>query len=212
MMSTHNPAQTRPRLAISLTMALVLSGGLPPDYGGRSASAADHAATNRAYSLWSNVGRAELSDTQPIEVGVKFRTTVDGNITAIRFYRHVPIPSGYTVHVWSGTGELLGSGASFEGQQPTPGWQIVEVYPPVPINANQTYVASYYASQGQYTITENFFDGAVMRSGPLKAPVNRGASGGNGVYVYGLGGGFPNQTYKGSNYWVDVVFRPAPPR
>jgi hypothetical protein len=212
MISTHNPARTRPRLAINLTAALLLSGWLPPDYGGRSASAADNAVTNRAYSLWSNVGRAELSDTQPVEVGVKFRTTVDGNITAIRFYRHVPIPSGYTVHVWSGTGELLGSGASFEGQQPTPGWQIVEVYPPAPIKANQTYVASYYASQGQYTVTENFFDGAVIRNGPLKAPMNRGVSGGNGVYVYSPGGGFPNQTYKGSNYWVDVVFRPAAPR
>ncbi|MGZ4977041.1 MAG: DUF4082 domain-containing protein [Methylobacter sp.] len=31
-------------------------------------------------------------------------------------------------------------------------------------------------------------------------------SGGNGVYVYGTGSAFPNQTWNASNYWVDVVF------
>ena len=34
-----------------------------------------------------------------------------------------------------------------------------------------------------------------------------GESGGNGVYLYGVGGGFPDQTFQSTNYWVDVVFR-----
>jgi hypothetical protein len=33
-----------------------------------------------------------------------------------------------------------------------------------------------------------------------------GSSGGNGVYVYGTGGVFPNNNYLSANYWVDVVF------
>ena len=43
-------------------------------------------------------------------------------------------------------------------------------------------------------------------TGPLTALAD-GAAGGNGVYRYGAGG-FPDQTYNASNYWVDVVFGP----
>jgi hypothetical protein len=39
----------------------------------------------------------------------------------------------------------------------------------------------------------------------LSAPSN-GASGGNGVYVYGAGGQFPSSSFNATNYWVDVVF------
>jgi hypothetical protein len=35
--------------------------------------------------------------------------------------------------------------------------------------------------------------------------------GANGVYVYGSGGAFPNQTYLAANYWVDVVFAQSGP-
>ena len=35
-------------------------------------------------------------------------------------------------------------------------------------------------------------------------------SGGNGVYVYATGGGFPTSSYKDANYWVDVRFKPTP--
>src|SRR5205085_1368185 len=31
-------------------------------------------------------------------------------------------------------------------------------------------------------------------------------AGGNGVFLYATGGGFPNSTFNGSNYWVDIVF------
>ena len=40
---------------------------------------------------------------------------------------------------------------------------------------------------------------------PLSALDNITAAG-NGVYRYGVGGGFPNLSFNGSNYWVDVVF------
>jgi hypothetical protein len=157
------------------------------------------------YSFFS--GKVE-ADTQPIEIGVKFRTRVNGEVSAIRFYRDVPIDSGYVAHLWSATGELLGSGLAVEGQGPTPGWQTIQLYPPVPIVAGQTYIASYYASQGQYTVSENFFTQNTIRSGPLYILSNR-EEGGNGVYIYGAGGGFPTETYKASNYWVDVIFTPT---
>ncbi|MBH8564796.1 DUF4082 domain-containing protein [Nostoc sp. CENA67] len=167
-------------------------------------------ACTQVYSLWSDSVQPTFadSDNNPVELGVKFRTDVDGEVTAIRFYRIVPIDSGYTVNLWSATGQLLGSGVAVEGQSPTPGWQTIQLYPPVPIKANQFYIASYYASKGRYTVTENFFNNTGVDSGPLHAPRD-GEQGSNGVYTYSLGGGFPTQSYNGSNYWVDVKFQTA---
>src|SRR5262249_20892966 len=36
-----------------------------------------------------------------------------------------------------------------------------------------------------------------------------GVAGGNGVYVYGAGGGLPTNSYNAANYWVDVLFTPS---
>ncbi len=44
----------------------------------------------------------------------------------------------------------------------------------------------------------------MLESPPLYA-LRNGVSGSNGVYLYGSGG-FPNQTFSSSNYYVDVVF------
>lgn len=162
------------------------------------------------YSLWDNStqpGNTFDIDDKAVELGVRFRSEIDGEITAIKFYRVTPISSGYTVNLWSATGQLLGSGKAIEGQGPTPGWQTIELYPPVPIKANQFYVASYYASKGNYTVAENFFTTTSVKNGPLQAPQD-GVEGSTGVYTYSVGGGFPTLSHHGSNYWVDVVFKP----
>ena len=48
-----------------------------------------------------------------------------------------------------------------------------------------------------------------MDNAPLHALAS-GASGGNGVYIYGAATAFPNNTFNASNYWVDVVFSTGP--
>ncbi len=196
------------RSTLGLTGVVLLAGLLPTSPYAQVTVADTQAADTQSYSLWGAVGKVEESDTQPVELGVKFRTDVDGSVSAVRFFRAVPIDSGYTVHVWSETGELLGKGAAFEGQQPTPGWQTIQVYPPVAVKAGVTYVASYYASKGQYSVSEGFFSNITVTNGPLHA-LGDGVDGGNGVYVYGQGGGFPTQSHNASNYWVDVLFTPA---
>ena len=45
---------------------------------------------------------------------------------------------------------------------------------------------------------------------PLRALAD-GDGGGNGVYQYGTGGGFPTSTFNSANYWVDVVFTTTAP-
>ena len=101
--------------SLSLTGFVLLAGLLPASPYAEVTVPDTQAANTQSYSLWGSVGKVEESDTQPVELGVKFRTDVDGSVSAVRFFRAVPVDSGYTVHVWSAIGELLGTGAAFEG-------------------------------------------------------------------------------------------------
>jgi hypothetical protein len=141
------------------------------------------------------------NDASGIEVGVKFRTDVDGVVTGIRFFKGTGNTGTHVGHLWAGNGTLLGT-VVFTGETAT-GWQQANFGTPVPISANQTYVASYYAPVGRYAHTGAGLQSAVDRA-PLHALAS-GSDGGNGVFAYGSGS-FPTQAYNASNYWVDVVF------
>jgi hypothetical protein len=196
------------RSTFGLVGVVLLAGLLPTSPYAQVTVADTQAANTQSYSLWSTFGKVAESDIQPVELGMKFRADVDGSVSAVRFFRAVPVDSGYTVHIWSATGELLGMGIAIEGQSPTPGWQTIQVYPPVAVKAGVTYVASYYASKGQYSVSEGFFSNTTVTNGPLLA-LGDGVDGGNGVFAYGEGGGFPMQSYNANNYWVDVLFTPT---
>lgn len=79
---------------------------------------------------------------------------------------------------------------------------------PIDIVANTTYVASYYAPNGYYSAQPEYFNEEYNDSPPLRAPSSV-ASGGNGVYKYGAAG-FPTSNFNANNYWVAVIFEPAP--
>ena len=74
----------------------------------------------------------------------------------------------------------------------------------MPITANTTYVVSYHTTVGHYSADPAYFAGSGVANYPLQA-LSDGEDGGNGVYLYGAGG-FPNQTWNSTNYWVDPVF------
>jgi hypothetical protein len=156
-------------------------------------------------SIWSNASvpvNPSEPDSRAVEVGVKFRADVAGQVTGVRFYKGAGNTGTHVGNLYTLAGSLLAN-ATFTGESAT-GWQEVTFATPVAINANTTYVASYYAPNGHYAADENSFATAVVNP-PLRALAN-GTDGGNGVYRYGTGGGFPNQTYRTTNYWVDVVF------
>jgi hypothetical protein len=146
---------------------------------------------------------ASVSDFNAIEVGLKFRTSVAGFISGIRFYKGGAQNGGIHVgSLWSATGTLLGR-ATFTAETPQ-GWQEVRFGSPIAVNANTTYVVSYYAPTGGYAGDNDYFLGTGVINGPLQALAD-GADGGNGVYRYGPSG-FPIETWFSTNYWVDVVF------
>jgi hypothetical protein len=141
------------------------------------------------------------NDSDAVEVGVKFRSDVAGQVTGLRFYKGTGNTGTHVGHLWSRTGQLLGT-VTFSGESAS-GWQQATFATPIPISANTTYVASYYAPSGRYASDTGYFATAVDRA-PLHALAD-GVDGGNGVYRYGTGGGFPANTYQSSNYWVDVT-------
>ncbi|MGZ4989213.1 MAG: DUF4082 domain-containing protein [Methylobacter sp.] len=157
-------------------------------------------------SIWPGTAVPGLADSGPdsaVELGLKFRADVNGTVRGIRFYKGSGNTGTHVGNLWSSTGTKLAS-ATFSGETAS-GWQQVLFSTPVAITANTVYVASYHTNVGHYSDDLNGFAATGVDNPPLHALAN-GVSGGNGIYVYGTGSAFPNQTWNPSNYWVDVVF------
>jgi hypothetical protein len=171
----------------------------------RSATPTASAATCPC-SVWAATvtpGTPSDSDSAAVELGMKFRADSDGYITGVRFYKGSGNTGTHIGHLWSSTGTQLAS-ATFSGESAS-GWQQVLFAAPVQVNANQTYVVSYYAPRGHYAADSGFFASTAVDNAPLHA-LRDGTDGSNGVYRYGTGGGFPSNSYQSTNYWVDVVY------
>jgi len=156
-------------------------------------------------SIWSDatLPAGADSDQGSISIGVKFRSSSAGYITALRFYKFPANTGTHVGELWTSTGTRVAfvTYASETGS----GWQQVTLPSPVAIAANTTYIASYHSDFGRYAVNSQYFAAAGVTNGPLRALAN-GEDGGNGVYQYGPAGTFPNQTFQGENYWADLVF------
>ena len=142
------------------------------------------------------------NDGPALEIGTKFSTTVNGYITAIRFYKAAGNSGTHIGQLYSNTGTLLAQ-ATFTSETAS-GWQQVNLSTPVAVTAGTPYIVAYHSSAGYYSTSQNYFNSAVV-NGPLRGLAN-GENGGNGLYRYNATPVFPNGTYLASNYWVDVVF------
>jgi hypothetical protein len=142
------------------------------------------------------------SDTNSVELGMKFTADQNGLVTGVRFYKLASNTSTHTGSLWSSSGSLLGS-VTFTGESAS-GWQQASFTTPVPVTAGATYVVSYFTPGGRYAVDQNYF-GSAVNNGVLHSP-SSGSSGGNGVYRYNATSIFPNNSYAASNYWVDVVY------
>ena len=158
-------------------------------------------------SIWSGNAVPSSVDNgpdSPVELGVKFTASRNGQITGVRFYKSGANTGTHVGNLWSSTGTLLAS-ATFTSETDS-GWQQVSFSSPVAIAANTTYVVSYHSTVGHYSADQNFFASSGINNPPLQA-LGSGISGGDGVYMYGSTSNFPNMTYAASNYWVDVLFQ-----
>ncbi|MGA7795797.1 MAG: DUF4082 domain-containing protein [Candidatus Acidiferrales bacterium] len=150
-------------------------------------------------------GTADSGDPSGLELGVKFTAQENGFITGIRFYKSAANTGTHVGNLWTTGGTLLAS-AVFTGETAS-GWQQVNFSGPVAVTAGTTYVASYYAPNGHYSVNPGFFSTAGVNNPPLQALANSISA--NGVYAYDSVSTFPSSSYNATNYWVDVAFATA---
>jgi hypothetical protein len=159
------------------------------------------------YSIWDTTtvpSKPAVTDGQALELGVKFRSNIDGYIVGLRFYKGAQNTGTNVGNLWTSNGTLLAS-ATFTNETSS-GWQEVLFSSPIAIVANTTYIGSYHSSSGYFALNDAYFSSGVS-NGPLRALANS-EDGGNGVYRYGASG-FPTQAWNSNNYWVDVFFATA---
>jgi len=146
-------------------------------------------------------GTIDGGDGSSVNVGVKFTADTAGSITGIRFYKASANTGTHVGSLWSAAGTLLAQ-VTFTGEDAS-GWQKATFSSPVAITAGTTYISSYLAPNGRYSVSGAAF-GAGLDNPPLRALAN--AFGGNGVYGYGATSAFPSNSFNATNYWVDVLF------
>jgi hypothetical protein len=139
-----------------------------------------------------------VSTTTATERGMKFRSTTDGQVTAIRFYKSFGGSGTHTGSLWTTTGQRLAT-VTFANET-TVGWQTATLSSPVPVAANTVYVVSYTAPNGRWAQTANYFT-SQKTTGRLQGLANSQSVNG----VSGNAGAYPATGAAGANFWVDVV-------
>lgn len=150
----------------------------------------------------------------PLEVGFKFKSSLDGYITGVRFYKMAGMTGTHTGSLWDRQGNRIAT-ATFGGETGS-GWQEVTFSGPVAITANTVYTASVFMQNGVYAYTTNYFTSPVVSS-PLTAPAHNTADAadafdnrGQGVFDASGSSVYPTGSVNQANYWVDVSFTGAP--
>lgn len=175
--------------------------------GTSAASAPSKAVTPRLTIFdFATPSVADAGDTNSVNLGVKFSADASGSITGIRFYKSTLNTGTHVGALWTASGTQLAT-ATFTNETAT-GWQTATFASPVNITAGTTYVASYLAPAGHYSVTSGGLSSSVT-NGPLTAPSSAAAAG-NGVFSYGAGTAFPTNTFNAGNYFVDVNYAGAP--
>lgn len=147
----------------------------------------------------------------PLEVGFKFRSSLDGYVTGVRFFKMAGMTGTHTGSLWDNQGNRLAT-ATFSSETAS-GWQEVLFSSPVQITANTVYTASTFMTNGVYAFTANYFASPVVND-PLTAPAHNSVAAADafdnrGQGVTNLSGSsvYPTDNFNAANYWVDVSFK-----
>lgn len=124
-----------------------------------------------------------------------FTTATAGNVLGVRFYKGTQDVGQHTGTLWGPNGVALAT-VTFTNESAS-GWQFAVFANPVAIQPGTTYVVSYRAPVGRYSVTAN-----GLRDPIVNQPLSTTAVGGR--YTYGTGA--PTSVVN-TNYWVDVLFK-----
>ncbi len=145
------------------------------------------------------------TNTQAIEVGMKFTSNIAGYITGVRFFKGATNKGTHVGSLWAPDGSELGH-VAFASETKS-GWQTAYFASPVAITPNTTYVISYHAPLGHNAADNGAFT-TPLSNLPLQA-LGDGQNGANGVYTLGARA-FPVTGASATNYWVDAIFNTCP--
>ncbi|WP_193195812.1 N,N-dimethylformamidase beta subunit family domain-containing protein [Nostoc sp. MG11] len=140
---------------------------------------------------------ANFTDSVSYELGMKFRSSRGGQITAIRFWKAASETGTHIGKLWTATGTLLES-VTFTNETAS-GWQEQLLETPVNISSNTTYVVSVNANS-YYVATQDELGSSIVQ-GDLSSV----ADGNNGVYNVNPNY-FPSSSYRNTNYYRDIAF------
>jgi hypothetical protein len=192
-----------PIIALVVTVALLIAGAVSLS-GGAVPHNAERASTATSTSIWGNSkpkGVALDTDPKGAELGTKFTPTVDGQVTAIRFYKVKGVTGKHTGSIWAADGTRMAT-VTFKNESAS-GWQTATLSKPVSLKSGTSYVASYRVpAGGHYAATENFSG----KSSSASLSVSKRNS---GVYTYSKSGSDPRSKWRSSQYWADFTFVPA---
>lgn len=156
----------------------------------------------------STTPTAQVStDSRVTELGLKFKSDVNGWICGVRYYKTAANKGPHTASLWMRNGNRLAKTTFWvETDQ---GWQQANFAKPIKIAANTIYIVSYLAPEGHFSYTDNVFTNAV-NNGHLIA-VKHSNTTLNGIYRNTHVGLMPATASKYTNYWVDVIFTTTAP-
>ncbi len=145
-------------------------------------------------------------DSQAVELGLKFKVLTAGTITGVRFYKSQKNEGTHIGQLWTSSGTQLGR-VMFRHESRS-GWQTASFATPVAVTPGQTYIVSYHTNDGHYADDDYVFAGKGAGTQQVQALAD-GVQGGNGIYTYSSTPTFPTQSWKQTNYYVDVTFQPS---
>jgi hypothetical protein len=151
-------------------------------------------------SLFTSQTPATLKNNDGVnyELGMRFKATAAGKITAIRFYKSSSESGTHTGKIYSSTGTLLAS-VVFSGETAS-GWQTMKLSTPLSIAANTEYTVSVNTGNKYYVDTVSGMASQITNGNLMSIVGNNG--------VYGPVGSRPTSSWSNSNYFRDVVFAP----
>jgi len=203
---THRAGGRVRRIKLSLLVAVVAALAAGVSYAGARPSRpvlSGSLLRSGEVALWNAEVTPRLpadSDTKAVELGTRFSAKVPGTVTAILFFKHVLNSGPHSGSLWDDSGRRLAS-VRFTSETAS-GWQVARLATPVALTAGRGYVVSYNSPSGRYADDTNYFGpGHSRTAGPLTATA--------GVYRYGATASMPSQVWAGSNYYVDVAFKPT---
>ncbi|WP_233221170.1 DUF4082 domain-containing protein [Chlorogloea sp. CCALA 695] len=142
----------------------------------------------------------DATDGVPYELGMKFQSAKDGQITAIRYWKAPSETGTHVGKIWSLTDGATWATVTFCNETAS-GWQQQTLNTPLNIQAHTTYVVTVNINS-YYVATQN-----ELTSQVIKGDLSTVADGNNGVY--GSPGTFPTNSYLNCNYFCDLAFTAA---